>query len=203
MNPFAHNTNITSEEIHTLPYGAFQGRITLIDERDDIATAVRQMKKEQVLGFDTETRPTFRRGQFHHVALLQIASAEHAWLFRLHKIGFTPDLSEVLEDPEILKCGVAIRDDLKALQKLRAFQPDGFVELAHLAKEKGLEVEGLRKLAAILLGIRISKGAQTSNWEARSLDKRQLDYAATDAWVCLEIYHRLMKRKTVHPRTHH
>ena len=200
MNPFADRTNITSEEIHTLPYGCFEGKITIIEHRSEVKSVVEQLKGENLLGFDTETRPTFRRGQFHHVAMLQLSAKHHAWLFRLHKTGFTPELASILEDPSIIKCGVAIRDDLKALQKLRKFEPDGFVELAHLAKEKGLEVEGLRKLAAILLGIRISKSAQTSNWEVMRLDQKQISYAATDAWVCLEIYQKLLKHKTVHHR---
>ena len=195
MNPFADRTNITSEEIHTLPYGGFEGKVTLVETREQVADAIGQLEKEELLGFDTETRPTFTRGQYHKVALLQLASHKHAWLFRLHRTGVTKEMAALMENPEIIKCGVAIRDDLKALQKIRHFQPEGFVELAHLAKEKGLEVEGLRKLAAILLGIRISKSAQTSNWEARQLQPKQISYAATDAWVCLEIFLKLSHRK--------
>lgn len=195
MNPFADRTNITSEEIHSLPYGSFEGRVTLVETREQVAAALEEIEKEKSLGFDTETRPTFTRGQYHKVALLQLASHKHAWLFRLHRTGFTREMANLLENPDILKCGVAIRDDLKALQKLRPFQPEGFVELAHLAKEKGLDVEGLRKLAAILLGIRISKSAQTSNWEVRNLQPKQITYAATDAWVCLEIYQKLRHRR--------
>ena len=193
-HPFADRTSIKPEEILTLPYGSFSGRITLVEKPADIKKAIHQISKESILGFDTETRPAFKKGQFYKVALLQLASVEQAWLFRLHHTGFTPEMKALLEDQATMKCGVAIRDDLKALQKLGPFEPGGFVELATLSKEKGLEVEGLRKLAAILLGIRISKSAQTTNWESKILTEKQVEYAATDAWACLEIYRKLQQR---------
>jgi len=198
LNPFENHVTITSEEIHTLPYGAFEGKISVISRPEEIEKAVQAISKEKILGFDTETRPTFKKGQYHKVALLQISSEDHAWLFRLHHCGISDELKEILEDESILKCGVAIRDDLKALQKIKPFEPGGFIELAALAKQKGLQVEGLRKLAAILLGIRISKSAQTSNWESRILTDKQLQYASTDAWVCLGIYRRLLRKKDYH-----
>jgi len=193
-HPFSDRTSIKPEEILTLPYGSFSGRITLVEKPADIKKAIHQISKESILGFDTETRPAFKKGQFYKVALLQLASVEQAWLFRLHHTGFPPEIMELLSDQTLLKCGVAIRDDLKALQKLGSFDPGGFVELATLSKEKGLEVEGLRKLAAILLGIRISKSAQTTNWESKILTEKQIEYAATDAWACLEIYQKLQQR---------
>jgi ribonuclease D len=193
VHPFSDRTNISSEEIQTLPYGCFDGHVSLIDSRAAAERAAIQISKEKILGFDTETRPAFKRGVFHRVALLQLSTNSHAWLFRLHHTGLPESLLEILTDPEIIKCGVAIRDDLKALHKIHPFEPDGFVELAKVAKENGLEVEGLRKLAAILLGIRISKSAQTTNWETRTLTEKQINYAATDAWVCHQIYLQLLK----------
>lgn len=193
-HPFSERTNIKPEEILTLPYGSFRGKITLIQKPADVKKAISQIAKEPFLGFDTETRPSFKKGQFYKVAMLQLATTEQAWLFRLHHTGFPPELIELLEDHNTTKCGVAIRDDLKALQKLGTFEPGGFIELASLSKQKGLEVEGLRKLAAILLGIRISKSAQTTNWESKTLTEKQVEYAATDAWACLEIYRKLSER---------
>lgn len=195
MLPFADRLNITPEEILTLPYGGFQGKIHLIDSRDGIRRAAEAIASQPLLGFDTETRPSFRKGEFHHVALLQLATREEAWLFRLNRIGLTEDLIRLLAETNIAKCGVAIRDDLKGLQKLEPFDPGGFIELATVSKEAGLQVEGLRKLAAILLGIRISKSAQTTNWESRVLTDKQIEYAATDAWASLEIYNKLVQRK--------
>lgn len=193
-HPFAARTNIKPEEILTLPYGSFSGKITLVQKPSEVTKAVNQISAQPILGFDTETRPSFKKGQYFKVAMLQLATAEQAWLFRLHHTGFPPELQELLTDHSTLKCGVAIRDDLKALQKISSFEPGGFVELASLSKQKGLEVEGLRKLAAILLGIRISKSAQTTNWESKVLTGKQIEYAATDAWACLEIYRKLQER---------
>ena len=194
MLPFADRLTITPEEILTLPYGGFQGAIRLIDDRRGIRSAIEELSQEKLLGFDTETRPCFRKGEFHHVALLQLATRDKAWLFRLNKIGLTAEVLELLSMTGIEKCGIAIRDDLKGLQKLKPFDPGGFIELATLSRESGLQVEGLRKLAAILLGIRISKSSQTTNWEASVLTDKQIEYAATDAWASLEIYHRLASR---------
>ena len=125
------------------------------------------------------------------MAILQIALPEKVFLIRLMATGITPEIVRFLQSEIILKAGVAIRDDIKALQLLKRFKPAGFVELAHLAKEAGLEVESVKKLAALLLGFRISKSAQTSNWEADQLNEKQISYAATDAWVCLEVYRKL------------
>ncbi|MFM7194449.1 MAG: 3'-5' exonuclease [Bacteroidota bacterium] len=195
MLPFADRLNITPEEILTLPYGGFTGNIQLIDTREGIRKAVEEIAAQDMLGFDTETRPSFKKGEFHHVALLQLATREQAWLFRLNRIGLDAELVRILSESIIAKCGVAIRDDLKGLQKLEPFAPGGFIELATVSKEAGLQVEGLRKLAAILLGIRISKSSQTTNWESRVLTDKQIEYAATDAWASLEIYNRLIERK--------
>jgi ribonuclease D len=143
------------------------------------------------VGFDTETKPVFVRGHQNSVALMQIALPDKVFLVRLKHTGLLPPLVRFLETEEVMKAGVALRDDIKALQRLKQYRPGGFIELAELSKQAGLQVESVKKLTALLLGFRISKSAQTSNWEADTLNEKQLIYAATDAWVCLEIYHRL------------
>jgi ribonuclease D len=153
--------------------------------------AFTEIKKHTVVGFDTETKPVFVSGHYNKVSLVQIALPEKVFLVRLLQVGMTPQLIHFFENQAILKAGVALRDDIKALQKLKHFKPDGFFELAELAKKSGLQVESVKKLTALLLGFRISKSAQTSNWEAPVFNEKQISYAATDAWVCLNIYKKL------------
>jgi hypothetical protein len=154
-----------------------------------------EIKEHEVVGFDTETRPSFVRGQIHIVSLLQLAIPHKVFLIRLNHTGLAGEIMRFFENDAVIKAGVGIRDDIKILNKLGKFEPAGFTELSTMAREAGLEVESVKKLAALLLGFRISKGAQTSNWEAETLSEKQLMYAATDAWVCLEIYRKLIKHK--------
>ena len=184
-------TNITAEELNALPLKAFSGKVALITEASKLAAATREIEKHGIVGFDTETRPSFKRGQIFKVALLQLALPSKVFLIRVQQTGLPDELVSVFENEQIIKAGVAIRDDIKALQKISRFHPGSFVELSTLAKGVGLQVESVKKLAGLLLGFRISKSAQTSNWEAATLTEKQLEYAATDAWVCLEIYKRL------------
>jgi ribonuclease D len=181
-------TTISNEEINELPLGAFDGHIVVISDPGELPSAFHEIKKHSFIGFDTETKPVFVRGHFNKVAILQIAIPEKVFLIRLNATGLTPEIVHFLQEEKIQKIGVAIRDDIKALQHLRRFTPQGFVDLAHLSKTAGLEVESVKKLTALLLGFRISKSAQTSNWEAEELNEKQISYAATDAWVCLKIY---------------
>lgn len=183
--------NITVEELNVLPLKAFDGKVQVITEVDKLSKVFKEIEKHDVVGFDTETRPSFKKGQTFKVALLQLAVPGKVYLIRMHHTGLTEEITAIFENPGILKAGVAIHDDIKALQKLKKFHPAGFVELSTLAREKGLQVESVKKLSGLLLGFRISKSAQTSNWEAATLTEKQLEYAATDAWVCLEIYKRL------------
>jgi ribonuclease D len=191
------NTNITAEELNQLPLRAFSGKVTLVTDATKLAAVVKEIEKHDVLGFDTETRPSFKRGQSYKVALLQLAVPNKVFLFRIHQTGLPHEISSIFENPDIIKAGVAIHDDIKALQKINKFQPVSFIELSTMAKASGLQVESVKKLAGLLLGFRISKSAQTSNWEAPSLTDKQVEYAATDAWVCLEIYQHL-KRNYFH-----
>jgi len=134
------------------------------------------------------------KGQRYKVALVQVASQDKVWLIRLQQTGFIPELVRFFQDQDIHKIGVGLRDDLIALQRLHSFTPAGFVELTQLTKQAGIEVESVKKLTGLLLGYRISKSAQTSNWEAPTLTEKQIEYAATDAWVCLQIYKKVEQR---------
>ncbi|MEO7991102.1 MAG: 3'-5' exonuclease [Chryseolinea sp.] len=187
----ARQTNITTEELNGLPLKAFTGKINVITDSAKLSKMLSEIEKHDVVGFDTETRPSFKKGQSFKVALIQLAIPEKVFLIRLHDTGLAEELVSLFQNPNIIKAGVAIRDDIKFLQKLKSFEPAGFVELATLSKASGLQVESVKKLAGLLLGFRISKSAQTSNWEAATLTEKQLEYAATDAWVCLEIYKKL------------
>ena len=193
MTKYQHNNRVTisNEEINELPLGAFQGPVEIIDEPGQMENAYPEIQKHAVVGFDTETKPVFVSGQYNKVSLVQIALPEKVFLVRLKSVGMAPSLVHFFENASILKAGVALRDDIKGLQKLKHFKPDGFFELADLAKKSGLQVESVKKLTALLLGFRISKSAQTSNWEAAVYNEKQISYAATDAWVCLNIYNKL------------
>lgn len=193
MTKLHHNdkVSISHEEINDLPLGAFDGKVVVITQAQKLEKVFEEVSRHSVVGFDTETRPAFVRGQVYKVALMQIALPEKVFLIRLQQTGLTPEIISFLEDESILKAGVALRDDIKALQKLKKFKPGGVVELAEMSKKAGLEVESVKKLCGLLLGFRISKSAQTSNWEVETLNEKQISYAATDAWVCLKIYERL------------
>lgn len=187
-------TTITQEEVNSLPLNSFSGKVVLIKEKEKLAAAFDEIQQHTVAGFDTETRPSFKRGQRYHVSLLQIAIPDKVYLIRLNKTGITDEIIRFLQVSTMVKSGVGVHDDIRALQKLKRFAPDGFVDLAVLAKKAGLQVESVKKLAALLLGFRISKSSQTSNWDADVLTQKQIDYAATDAWVCLELYRKLSTR---------
>ena len=198
MEHFHHSVQkvtITHEEINELPLGAFEGKVVLVDDAQQLAKAFTEINQHRLVGFDTETKPVFVRGHQNKVALMQIALYEKVFLIRINHTGLHPEIIHFLENEHILKAGVALRDDIKALQRLKRFEPQGIVELADLAKKAGLEIEGVKKLTGLLLGFRISKSVQTSNWEAASLNEKQLSYAATDAWVCLEIFKKLKAAK--------
>lgn len=186
--------SISHEEIQTLPLHAFKGKVSVITEPEKLSKSLKEITKLTHLGFDTETRPAFVKGQRYQVALMQLASEERVWLIRLQQTGFIPELVEFLQDHTVQKVGVGLRDDLIALQRQQKFTPGGFVELTQLTKQVGVEVESVKKLTGLLLGFRISKSAQTSNWEALTLTEKQIEYAATDAWVCLQMYKKIEQK---------
>ena len=188
-----HNqkVTITHEEINELPLGAFEGDIELVDNAKHLVKVFEEINHHRIVGFDTETKPVFVRGHQNKVALMQIALSKKVFLIRINHTGLQPEVIRFLENDHILKAGVALRDDIKALQRLKRFEPKDVIELADLAKKAGLEIERVKKLTELLLGFRISKSVQTSNWEAATLNEKQISYAATDAWVCLEIFKKL------------
>jgi ribonuclease D len=183
-----YSESVTDDELKQLPLLQFNGRVTLVDTMQKFRRVMGEIGNPSVLGFDTETRPSFRKGNRHKVSLLQLADDSRAWLFRLNMIGLPPELTALLADGNIIKTGVAIHDDIKALRSLAPFEPGGFVDLQTIVAARGIKQLGLKKLSAIILGYSISKSQQTSNWEAPVLTEPQQLYAATDAWVCRRIY---------------
>ncbi|MBY5952471.1 MAG: 3'-5' exonuclease domain-containing protein 2 [Cyclobacteriaceae bacterium] len=191
---------ISKEEINALPLGQFDGEIYLIDEPDQVEEVVEFLAKQHILGFDTETKPAFRKGVFNEVALLQLSTEEQAFLFRLNSIGFPDEIRALLEHKHILKIGAAVHDDLKGLSKLTdSFYPQSFFDLNDELKKVGFHNVGVRNLSGMILGIRISKSEQVSNWEAQELTEKQQRYAATDAWACLEVFKRLREEGVLDP----
>ena len=182
---------ISKAEINLLPLGAYEGPVHLVSTQKDLQNAVRALEEEKLLGFDIETRPAYRRGEAYRPSLLQLAGMRAVYVFQLQELNIPDGIDTLLSEPSILKTGVAIRDDIAGLHELFHFEPNGFVELSSLAGSLGYENSGLRGLAACLLGFRISKSAQTSNWANRNLTNVQIKYAATDAWAGREIYKKL------------
>ncbi len=186
--------SITKEQINLLPVKTYEGPIHLIDNPEDVAKATDYLKHQKVLGFDTETKPAFKKGQKHDVALLQLVAENDAFLFRLNKVGIPKELQAILARKEIIKVGAAIKDDLKALNRHECMPPAGFVDLQNLVRTYGIESVSLQKMTAIVLNFKISKRQQVSNWEASQLTNAQLRYAATDGWVGLKIFTTLRNR---------
>ena len=179
---------LSKEGINALPIRAYEGDIRLVRDENALADALEYLRREDLLGFDTETRPIFTKGKTCPPALLQLAARDCVYLVQLRRLPFDVRLAGLLADPRIIKAGVAVRDDMLALERLHPFVPAGAVDLAVLAKARGMKAQGLRNLAANLLGFRISKSAQCSNWEKDELSPQQIRYAATDAWVGRELY---------------
>lgn len=184
---------ISPDEIAALELASFPGEIVVVDEEGPVMDqAVRYLRRQKVLGFDTETRPTFSPDQHScGTALLQLSGGGKAYLFRLKKCGLPRALAAVLANPTVLKVGAATLDDVRGLQKITSFKPKGFVDLQNLVWEYGIRDKSVKKMAAIILGVKISKAQQLSNWEAEHLSDGQQRYAATDAWVCREMYLKL------------
>ena len=194
--------SISPEEISALELASFPGEIVLVDEEGEVLDkAIRYLKRQRVLGFDTETRPTFTPEQHSSgTALLQLSGGGKAFLFRLKKIGLPRPLAAVLANPSIVKVGAATRDDVIGLQKIAKFSPKNFVDLQSIVCEYGIRDKSVKKMTAIILGVKISKAQQLSNWEAEHLSDSQQRYAATDAWVCREMYLKLLASEK-HPLT--
>jgi ribonuclease D len=176
------------EEINELPIQRYAGEIVAVETADDMARAAADFAAERVVGFDTETRPSFRPGESHPPALAQVATARAVYLFPLLRLGSLATLAALLESEKIAKVGVGLADDVRALRRTLEFAPAAMVDLGVIARRHGLEKSGVRALAAAFLGFRIPKGTKTSNWAVRRLSAQQVTYAATDAWACRELY---------------
>lgn len=182
---------ISNDQTAALPAIEFQGEIRIIEHERDILPACKFLMKQPVIGFDTETRPSFRPGVSFRVSLLQLSTPQLCFLFRLNKIPLDKAILQVLESKSVLKIGADVAGDLRSLRQIRHFRDGGFVDLQLIAPEWGIEEKSLRKLSAIVLGQRVSKAQRLSNWEATTLTDKQKLYAATDAWVCTAIYDKL------------
>jgi len=183
---------ISEEEIGKFELSWFRGEIVLIEDMETFNETFPRLRGSAVLGFDTETRPSFKKGKKNKVSLIQLANEELACLVRINKIGIPPQLASLLANENVIKAGVAVHDDIRFLRNVRGFEPSGFVDLQKFVRDYGIEVSGLKKLAAIVLGFRISKRQQVTDWEAEQLSEAQIVYAATDAWVCHQIYKKLL-----------
>ncbi|MDP6684928.1 MAG: 3'-5' exonuclease [Candidatus Marinimicrobia bacterium] len=184
----AFSGKLERQEINALPLRAYGGKIFVINTMKDVKSSCHVLQKEKILGFDTETRPAFRKGEHHFPSLIQIAGEKSVFIFQLSQVGFPKPVKRILSDGAILKCGVALEYDLSELNKLSAFAPQGFVDLGELARKSFIPHHGLRGLTAYFLHFRISKQARTTNWNVKTLSKKQVSYAATDAWVGRELY---------------
>lgn len=185
--------SISKDEIKELPIKRFEGEIILIDKAEDAISAFEEISKEKIIGIDTETKPAFKKGVFHKTALIQVAITGKVFLFRLNKIGFPSALAKLLANPQIEKIGIAVIQDMKELrQQFMHFESQEVVDLNILCKNMGFENIGAKNLSAMVLGHNISKRQQTSNWETPQLSEAQIYYAATDAWICREIYLKLL-----------
>lgn len=186
-------TRLTREQINVMPLRSWTGQVKIVRDLNQWRHAEEAMRADGLLGFDTETRPTFRKGKLNAPALIQLATAKTVYLVQLRWLPFGALQSGILADPSILKVGVGIGEDMRSLAAIYPFEADGIVDLAKLAKKYNIPHQGLRTLAAGLFGWRISKGPQCSNWSVRQLSPRQITYAATDAWIGRKIYSRFVE----------
>jgi len=185
-------TEITKAEVNELPLGKFEGEIIIVDTPIKINDAIEEIENENIIGVDTETRPTFKKGALNKTALIQVATRKKVYLFRLNKMGLPYSLVRIFENPQIQKIGIAVLQDMKELSdQFRQFQYQNVTDLNILCKNLNFQNIGARNLTAMVLGFRISKRQQTSNWEADELSEGQLRYAATDAWIARQVFLKL------------
>lgn len=181
-------TRLTHEVLMQLPILRYDGPVHLITTEAGLHDALEAIRHESVIGLDTETRPTFKKGQSYLPSLVQIAASHTVYLFQLQRLDCAAVLTAILDNTRLIKAGVALSRDLSDLQKLFPFRPANICDLGDIATLNGYEQTGVRNLTGIFLGGRITKGAQTSNWAAPTLTAQQITYAATDAWVCRQLY---------------
>lgn len=185
-------SNISNEETNILASAQFNGQIIIVDREYQVDEMCDYLSRQSIIGFDTETRPSFKAGVTNKVALLQLSSHQRCYLVRLSKIKLYNRILKLLSNPNIIKIGADVKGDIRALHVLRNFKEQNFIDLQQIVHRWGIEEKSLRKMSAIVLGQRVSKAQRLSNWEASHLTHQQQLYAATDAWVCIKIYERLI-----------
>lgn len=186
-----YQSEITHEEVAALDLIQYEGPITLIQNEEEFLEVVEDISAHQILGFDTETRPSFKKGTTYPTSLIQLSAANQAWLLRVSRMGYPGGLLKLLSDPDVIKVGSGLNDDIRRMRCDFQFEPGGFLDLQSYVEAFQIWEKGLKKMSSIVLGHRISKSQQVSNWDADYLSEAQLRYAATDAWICLEIYNEL------------
>ena len=196
--PAGLRRTISRDEINELPIRRYEGDVHLVASQEDLERAMADIRAERVLGFDTETRPAFRKGEHHLPCLVQAATARAVYLFPLQRMDFSAAVAEFLAAREIVKVGVSLAHDLRELKLVFPLQEASMLDAGTAVQRSGVEQTGLRNLAALFLGFRIPKGTRTSNWAARELSPAQLTYAATDAWVCRELFLRFEQLGLLH-----
>ena len=180
--------SVSREDVNQLPIRRYAGTVHLVATSADLQHAMKDILQESVVGFDTETRPAFKPGESYLPSLVQFATAGAVYLLQMRHENLFDATRDVLSSPKVIKAGVSVTDDVRALKKLFAFDEESMLDLGTVAKRHGLKQTGVRNLAAMFLGVRIPKGAKTTNWAARTLTREQIAYAATDAWTCRELY---------------
>lgn len=184
--------SISNDEVAALEAVQFTGEICVVNTPQSLTEACKHLAKQSIIGFDTETRPSFTAGVTNKVALLQLYGGGKCFLIRLNRVQMTKQLTDILHNPKIAKIGAAVKNDIVGLNKLRHFTAGGFIDLQDIVGHYGIEDKSLRKISGIVLGKKVSKAQRLSNWEAKVLTAQQQIYAATDAWVCVEIYQKLL-----------
>ncbi len=187
--------NNNQPPLQQYPQISFPGKIHLISSNQDLQAASTLMNSAQIFGFDTETKPSFKKGEVYKIAILQLATETDAFIIQMQRIHQYEIIKNIFENKDIIKVGAAIRDDIKQLQKTFAFMPENFIEIQTLAKTAGLENFGLKGMTEEILNSTITKGPKMTNWQAFELTDRQIMYAATDAWIGLILYQKLLENK--------
>lgn len=188
-----YRSTITKEEIAELPLAVYEGEVVVVEREEELEDALRPLLKSEVIGFDTETRPAFKKGVLYPISLLQLASEKYVVLIRLNKVHFSDIIKNLLETPNIIKVGVGIHDDLQGLKRLSKFTPRSFVDLQSIVSKYGIADKSFAKLMAIVFGVHISKRQRITNWAADELTPAQIAYAATDAWGAVRLYNKLIQ----------
>lgn len=198
-SPSLYPESIDKEELKTLPRESFSGTIILIEDSSEIPFAIAHLRREPLVGIDTESKPSFVAGRPNKVALLQLSTPDTCYLIRLNKTGLTEEIRAFFEDESILKIGLSLKDDIQGLRKLEKFRGRGFVELQSLAPAYGIKDLSLQKIYGIVFGKYLAKTQRMTNWEAPLLTEKQQEYAALDAWASLRIFEEFMKQPPPHP----